>query len=1579
MRVGLMAGACAAAILTASSGTTRADGIALGSIAAGQVSIAAPTPSLTTITQTSDKALINWQSFSIATGSTVQFLQPGSSSITLNRVTGPGASIINGNLFANGQVWLINGNGVLFGAHAQVNVGGLIATTADMRDSDFLSGHYEFSKASANPNAGIENRGAIRAAPGGSAVLAGPRVSNQGLIQADLGKVVLAGGSTFSVDFSGDNLLRFAVTTPADSAQVSNSGTLSAQGGRVTMTARAASNVVDNVINSTGIVQATSAIEKDGEIILDAGDGAVSVAGTLDASGAPAGAKGGHIEILGGDVRVTDGAVLDASGDAGGGTILIGGNLRGLGPQPNAQTTTVGEAAIKADAISGGDGGTIVVWADTSTSFAAQASARGGVSGGNGGLVETSGHNLALGAAAKVDTSAASGNTGAWLLDPQTITIMNSGFTPIPPGGTIAAADPPTNATISPAALTTALATTNVMLQAVTDIIVTDPVVYSSVNSLTLLAGHHVNINANVQNQQATGGGAIYAIGGWDGTTTNLASLANVGVYGNGTGNVHVGFVTGNVAIGSLSGTTTVAGRSVLLDSSTGDAQIGYRGVGQGNISVSAVFDVTLNSPSPFAKTLIGNGGTATPGSTGDVTIDAGTIVNIAASAANDLVGGNVTLRAYIANPLNLDKPIAYNSGKTFSVLAAGSINVTASIQNDGPAAINLVAGWDAVTMSAAAVIANPAAFGNNNGSVIIGAAPTVVAVGTKAGPGPTTIAGWNVTVDGNQGAAQIGYRGVGHGAIVVQARNTVSVVGNNPLAPPLIGNGGTPTPGSTGPVTIEAGTIVGVAASIASDLAGGNVFIKTHSLNPFAVDGAIVYNSANTFAVLAAGDISIAHSVQNAGAGAINLLAGWDQVTVPAFNVPPPANAFGNNNGSIVVGGTAALGNAAVGTATGPLALAGRNVILDAVNGYAQIGYHNAGGGSISVVTKDKLVLKAQTSNTARFAQVGNGSVAHELSGNITGDIFLNIGGRLEFVEAVPGPGGFGWIGNVAGSGIASGNLTIKATDTDDNGGSKFGDMIRDALGTTAAPGSGGDVMVGFTGPNDGGNGTLKIDDTASFTNLDTSHSLTVASSLDLTVATSIQNAGGGAMTFVAGWDGVTTDPAALSNPAAFAQNGHGTIVIGGADAAGNVAIGSQRGTVTFLGKGLDLIAAHGYAQLGYHGAANAPISVTMTDGVHLSAGATDQFFAQIGHGGYLVGGRQAGNIVISAAGDVRLHSGAGANAYTQIGHGGALSNRGSTGYTLNGDITVNGADVKLDGAGGTGAYAQIGHGGDNSGSGMSSGTGQIGGVITVTATGEVFLTGGGNSAYAQIGHGGSFINSGSQLTPASFTIGGTIVVSDLTLQGGTGNVAYALIGNGDLGASGSGTVSGDITITSVANIVLTNGTGLFSGANIGNFIAAGTATGTVTGYTAPPPPPAAAPTVNATTIGTIVTLTASNQGQPGAPNNFAPAAPPPPPAGNQPGAPAQQIAMAMPQGDQPGPIEQLEGDGGPGEDQMVADTLSQSVADSVNSPKPTNRVTIIDGLLQQLVTPAAINPTGVPPAGEQFSSWGNEALWQP
>ncbi len=141
------------------SAAALAGGPAGGTVAVGSATITSPSSTSTVINQTSAKALINWNSFSIPGGSSVTFNQPGANAITVNRVTGADASAINGQMLANGNIWLINPNGILFGQGAQVNVGALIATTSDISDDDFRKGKFRFSNSAADPRGSVVNQG----------------------------------------------------------------------------------------------------------------------------------------------------------------------------------------------------------------------------------------------------------------------------------------------------------------------------------------------------------------------------------------------------------------------------------------------------------------------------------------------------------------------------------------------------------------------------------------------------------------------------------------------------------------------------------------------------------------------------------------------------------------------------------------------------------------------------------------------------------------------------------------------------------------------------------------------------------------------------------------------------------------------------------------------------------------------------------------------------------------------------------------------------------------------------------------------------------------------------------------------------------------------------------------------------------------------------------------------------------------------------------------------------------------------------------------------------------------------------
>ena len=631
-----------------------------GSIAAGSASIVSVDPASTRIVQQSQKAVINWQSFSIGSGASVTFQQPDSAAITLNRVTGGGASVLNGGLFANGQVWLVNGNGILTGAGSRIDVGGLLATTSDIADGDFLAGHYAFGGTSSP--AAVINRGSIKAATGGSVILSGAHVANEGLIQAKLGHVVLGGAEAFSVSFDGDNLIQYQITAPVSATPkdadgqpvkslVSNSGTIMAQGGQVLMTGLAARNVVDNVINTTGIIQARSASVRNGEVVLDGGEGgAVTVGGTIDVSGTQSGETGGTLAVTGEKLAVADGARLDASGDSGGGRIQIGG-LTG------AQSVTVGKAVIAADATGSGKGGSVVIVSGGKTGLAGSISAKG-VTG--GGMVETSGHALSIAEGVRVDTSAQTGATGLWLLDPVDVDLDST-----------AAAN-----------IVASIASTNVSVTASNDITVNAPINYSSANSLDLLAGHNLTVNATVRN---AGTGDILAVAGWDGTTAASSILTVPTAYGNGGGSVLIGGSSagGGASLGSLRGKTAVAAHDLTILGVNGFAQLGYHVDAISPIDASGVIsavltgDLHMMAGSSILRSFaqIGHGGL-------DVNVHQSGDISVTADGSLIIAGGlNANAYARIGN----GSPASPGSG-TILMTAKSNVLLTAGagIQTSG-------------------------------------------------------------------------------------------------------------------------------------------------------------------------------------------------------------------------------------------------------------------------------------------------------------------------------------------------------------------------------------------------------------------------------------------------------------------------------------------------------------------------------------------------------------------------------------------------------------------------------------------------------------------------------------------------------------------------------------------------------------------------------------------------------------------------------------------------------------------------------------------------------------------------------
>jgi hypothetical protein len=438
---------------------------------------------------------------------------------------------------------------------------------------------------------------------------------NENLIVAKQGTVALGAGNAVTLDLNGDGLLNLAVDQAAVHASVVNHNFIQADGGQVIMTARASQALASTVVNNSGIIQAQGMDKVNGTIRLDGGtSGVVTNSGTLDASGKAAGQTGGTVKVLGETVNLDSGSKIDVSGANGGGTVLVGGNFHGTGSEQNATTTTVAAGTtINADAINQGNGGKVAVWSNDTTTFNGAISAKGGSQSGNGGSVETSGHQmLKVGDTASVTTLAANGKSGDWLLDPADFTIAAS-------GGDMTGTQLDTMLGLGNVTIMTTSTTPTVNGTGYTgtagngDIFVNDAINWSNTNSLTLSAYHDIVTNAAITNSGTggltmtahTGGitlnatsGSISLNGGSLAMTAggDINALAPISLTGSGNLTMTAG---GAITTGNGYGTTalTFADGNATLTANGGDVTINglTKWTGAGTLTLSAYRDVNIN------------------------------------------------------------------------------------------------------------------------------------------------------------------------------------------------------------------------------------------------------------------------------------------------------------------------------------------------------------------------------------------------------------------------------------------------------------------------------------------------------------------------------------------------------------------------------------------------------------------------------------------------------------------------------------------------------------------------------------------------------------------------------------------------------------------------------------------------------------------------------------------------------------------------------------------------------------------------------------------------------------------------
>ncbi len=954
-------------------------------------------------------AIINWQGFSIRPDEVTRFVQSGAASAVLNRVTGPEHSAILGQLLSNGRVFLINPNGVTVGAGARIDTAGFVASSLNLSNEDFLAGKFRFTDPGSAGK--VTNAGTINAHSGGSVYLVAPTVENHGVITAPNGDVMLAAGKSVELVSTASPDIRVRVEAGGEALNV---GRLVAENGRV--------GIFGAAIRNTGVVSADSAaVNSAGNIVLRAtGDVTLAAASVVSANGPKGGTvtvqaqggtlladgrveangtqtAGGEVKLLGEQVALVGRAGVDASGRTGGGTVLVGGDYQGQNADvQNAKASYVGaDARIAVDATEAGDGGKAIVWADGATRFLGAASARGGPSAGDGGLVEVSGKDW-LAFTGQVDTSAPAGRAGMLLLDPTNITISAAATS----NGTCPAVGPcftltgnPATAILNVTDLLNALANTNVTLNTSStagspgDITVSTAVTYAgaAARTLTLTADRTVTVNQAIS---STGGALGLAITAGTGAV-NFGAAGSIATNG---GAVSITSATG----GSLRGINFGAG-GLTLGSAGNFAQAAGVLAGSGTVTKNGTGGLTLSRANTYTGATVVNTGTVTVGNASGLGTGAsGTTVNAGATLA--------------VNGLTVASEALTLNGGTLS-RAAGNPNWNGTVTLAATSTVTGAAG----TLTLGGVV-------GGGGDLAKTGAGTVRLSGNNTYTGATTVNAGTLLVN------HVNALGSAAAGTTVNAGATLALNGFTIASEPLTLNGGTlsraagnptwngtldlaSTSTVTGAGTLTLGGVVSGAGGLTKT--GGGTVVLSGS-NTYA---GVTFVNAGTLRVNNAGALGAAAAGTTVNAGATLAMSG---LTVAGERLTLNGGTLSRAAGNPTWNGTVDL--AATSTITGG-------------GGTLAVGGVVSGAGGITKTGAATLVLSA--SNTYVGPTTINAGTLRVAGGNGIGDASavtlanvgsaaLNLNGTNETIGSLGGGGAAG--GNVV---LGAGTLTTGGDDT--------------------------------------------------------------------------------------------------------------------------------------------------------------------------------------------------------------------------------------------------------------------------------------------------------------------------------------------------------------------------------------------------------------------------------------------------------------------------------------------------------------------------------------------------------------------
>jgi filamentous hemagglutinin family protein len=1158
----------------------------------------------TTIT-TSHIAIINYDAFNIGAGETVQFIQPGATSRVLNRINGAAPTQIHGNLLANGSVYFSNSAGVIFHQGAVVNVGNLHAAAGNISNANFLGNVNHFTDVTGS----VINRGSISAT--GSVNLIGHSVQNFGTVVAEDSVTMVSGNDVLIGTRNGRVFARIegAPTTgdAANPAGVHHHGAVVSRNGQVYF------GVGDAFAMAA---YSGSSIEAQDVNIAGGADAVTEITGSIDASNHDAGGVGGNVTISG-DLIHLNGANIDASGHSGGGTVLVGGDIRGSGDMHKARGVFMtADSSISVDAMSQGDGGKAVLFASGSTYFGGSISARGGAVSGDGGFVEVSGlENVYLRGA--VNTLAFNGKGGTLLIDPRDITIVASGAADSITGD-VGFADFMGNsdAVFNDGDIQTLLATNGtLMLEAHRDIMFDNSAgnvsidvpgeggAFSSAN-LTLTAGRSITLdNGTVIDLGATGiftatinsNAAIEAIRNETDTLaadfimTGTASITAGGGFTLAQGASSATFIAGDVTLGAID---SVAG-DIDVTGIEGDINIANALVSGGVVSIGTtganiVFSggasgITANTDNPGDNSA-GFISLEASGASGQIIVDAGSNPTLEATG----VGGRVSLAADTivigdnsggveglsivagsnaaapANGGNVDFDI-----RALTIQPDGDLQITTGgVANNflGTVEFTPRSNVDLGTLTSATLVIGSDVLSNmsTENLLITGSASTAFArfggIDQGVGGNAENITNLNISV-GAAGGEIVSANDVStftQGSLVLEADSNINI--DSDAAITSTGDG----------IFLYAGDALNVNAAITAS----NATIATADINFSGVETSVVFNVSGVTQILNDGDILISDT-QSASAGTLLLTESI-------------MSRFVSTNGAtqaLQIGGTASVGTQTALT-TGTITVNGvagySTTFVGAVDRGVSLTSAAAGSDIIFSGTNEFITLSAQAADQVNFnagTTTVTGTDAAAAAFNVSstsGDINLDAATLIATNDEISLDAGSNAINLAAGGATISGlgtaagvnginfadNVQTTAAGSDltltSNSGINTGDIT---LGT-------GELSVTFSANDDGvaragtiGDvvaGSIDIAATSGDDSLDiSSATLSVDDEINITGLDSLTLGGANALSagdILLEADVMTINGAVLGSQIAVRQTADGNgIVLGNGSAAAN------------------------------------------------------------------------------------------------------------------------------------------------------------------------------------------------------------------------------------------------------------------------------------------------------------------------------------------------------------------------------------------------------------------------------------------